>query len=96
MDPRERFTATVDRYARHRPDYPEALLDWLAGLVSGRRAVDLGAGTGILTRQLAARGWDVVGVEPNAAMRERAAAAGGTYVDGSAEATGPRPRPRTS
>lgn len=33
---------------------------------------------------------DVLGVEPNAAMRERAEARGGRYVDGTAEATGLR------
>lgn len=90
MDPRERFTATVDRYARYRPDYPDALLDWLGDLVTGRRAVELGAGPGILSRQLAARGWDVIGVEPNAAMRARAESLGGgpRYVAGGAEETG--------
>lgn len=89
MDPRERFTATVDAYRQHRPDYPEALFGWLGVLVPGRRAADLGAGTGIFTRMLAERGWDAVGVEPNPAMREAAIAAGGArYVDGTAEATG--------
>jgi SAM-dependent methyltransferase len=89
LDPRERFTATVERYARYRPDYPDALFEWLAALVGSRRAIDLGSGTGILSRQLAERGWDVIGVEPNGPMRERATAAGGArYVDGSAEATG--------
>lgn len=89
MDPRERFTATVEAYAAHRPDYPVALLDWLEAAVGGRTAVDLGAGTGIFTRMLAARGWDVVGVEPNEAMRAAANEAGGArYVAGSAEASG--------
>ncbi|MEQ1506214.1 MAG: SAM-dependent methyltransferase, partial [Myxococcota bacterium] len=69
LDPRDRFTVTVDRYQKFRPDYPPALFDWLsrstargwlAGAVTGRRAVDLGAGTGIFSRLLAARGWDAV------------------------------------
>lgn len=89
MDPRERFTATVDRYAKYRPDYPDALLDWLATLTAGRRAVDLGAGTGILSRQLAARGFAVTAVEPNAAMRAKGEAAGAArFVGGTAEQTG--------
>jgi SAM-dependent methyltransferase len=87
MDPRERFGATVKAYERFRPDYPPALLDWLGDHVRGRRAADLGAGTGILTRMLAERGWDVVGVEPNDKMRASAEQAGGArYVAGSAEA----------
>jgi SAM-dependent methyltransferase len=57
--------------------------------VHGRTAVDLGSGTGIFSRLLASRGWEVVGVEPNAAMRGAAERDGGArYVDGAAEATG--------
>jgi SAM-dependent methyltransferase len=89
MDPRQRFSATVDQYRKHRPDYPVELFDWLGARVSGRRAADLGAGTGILTRMLAERGWDAVGVEPNAEMRAAGEAAGhARYVAGSAEETG--------
>lgn len=88
MDPRERFTPTVERYQRYRPDYPPALFDWLGSAVVGRRAADLGAGTGILTRALSERGWNVIGVEPNAAMRAAATERGGAaFVAGSAEAT---------
>lgn len=87
MDPRERFTGTVERYAAFRPDYPDALFDWLAVLSpQGRRVADLGAGTGIFTRLLREHGWDVVGIEPNAAMRGKAT--GVRIVDGTAEATG--------
>jgi SAM-dependent methyltransferase len=89
MDPRERFTATVDQYTRFRPSYPEAFLAWLDATAPGSRAVDLGSGTGILSRQLVRRGFTVVGVEPNAAMRAAAEREGGaTYVDGTAERTG--------
>jgi SAM-dependent methyltransferase len=86
MDPTERFTRTVDAYQAHRPDYPEELFAWLAGTGIGR-AADLGAGTGIFTRMLAGRGWEVVGIEPNAAMRAAAEARGGAeYLEGTAEA----------
>ncbi len=55
-------------YERGRPGYPEAAVDWL--LPAGARdVVDLGAGTGKLTRQLADRGLDVVAVEPSDGMR---------------------------
>ncbi len=87
QDSRSRFTATAENYRLFRPDYPEALFDWLKALGPGRRVADLGAGTGIATRQLARHGFDVVGVEPNDAMREAAEAAGGRYVKGEAAAT---------
>ncbi|QWW19506.1 class I SAM-dependent methyltransferase [Schaalia sp. 19OD2882] len=38
---------------------------------AGRVAVDLGAGTGKMTRELLARGWQVLAVEPADAMREQ-------------------------
>jgi 2-polyprenyl-3-methyl-5-hydroxy-6-metoxy-1,4-benzoquinol methylase len=55
-------------YERGRPPYPPAALDWLLPRTA-RRVLDLGAGTGKLTRQLVARGLDVVAVEPLDAMR---------------------------
>ncbi len=53
------FSAGAETYARGRPDYPAALAAWLREtlcLGSGRRAADLGAGTGKFTRLLAATG----------------------------------------
>ncbi|HEY8210066.1 MAG TPA: class I SAM-dependent methyltransferase [Myxococcaceae bacterium] len=48
-----------------RPGYPEALVERLSGLAApGRRAVDLGAGTGDLALPLAVRGIRVAAVEP--------------------------------
>jgi SAM-dependent methyltransferase len=62
------FGAAADVYERARPSYPEAAIDWL--LTDGaRRILDLGAGTGKLTRHLKARGLDVVAVEPSEGMR---------------------------
>lgn len=92
-DPRRRFTATADAYRRHRPGYPDALFDWLlAGRPPGGvwDVVDLGSGTGLASRALAARGCRVVGVEPNDAMRAAATEDGGgpRYVRGEADATG--------
>jgi SAM-dependent methyltransferase len=94
LDPRERFTATAIDYARYRPGYPDALLDWLAatcGLDGEAEVVDLGCGTGIASRFLATR-WRVTGVEPNEAMLAQARAAGEgprlRYLRGAAEATG--------
>jgi SAM-dependent methyltransferase len=91
-DPRTRFTATADAYERSRPEYPSALLDWIvsqARLAPGATVADVGCGTGISTRFLAARGLDVVGIDPNEAMLAKARVAGGArYARGEAAATG--------
>ena len=62
------FGAAAGAYQRGRPPYPAAAIDWLvpAGV---RRILDLGAGTGKLTRLLADRGFEVLAVEPIAEMR---------------------------
>ena len=95
-DPRERFSDRVDDYVRCRPGYPRSLLDSLirqCALGPDRVVVDLGSGTGILSEMLLSSDARVIGVEPNAAMREAAEQRLGTdpnyeSVDGSAEATG--------
>lgn len=79
------------RYDATRPDYPAAALDWIVeglGLGERSRVLDLGAGTGIMTRQLAARVGSVVAVEPSAGMRDVLAASlpGVEALEGSAEA----------
>lgn len=68
------FGAAVDAYERARPGYPEAAVDWLLP-AGARRVLDLGAGTGKLTRSLADRGLEVVAVEPIDEMRASLAAA---------------------
>jgi SAM-dependent methyltransferase len=93
VDSRERFSAAAAAYEQNRPGYPGELVDWIAatsGAAPPARVADVGCGTGIASRMLAARGYDVIGVEPNAAMRERAIAAGGgaRYQAGEAVATG--------
>ena len=61
------FGAAAGAYERGRPPYPEKALDWLLPAGSPR-VLDLGAGTGKLTRQVRDRGLDVVAVDPSAGM----------------------------
>lgn len=76
---------------KSRPSYPSAAIDFiLEGLSSSSQlvAADIGAGTGISSRLLAERGVRVIGIEPNAAMREAAELSPGMeFRDGTAEAT---------
>ncbi len=66
------FNRMVDAY-QARPAYPAALIDDIAELAGteGGSIGDLGAGIGHLALPLAARGFDVVAIEPAAAMLER-------------------------
>ena len=60
------------RYDAHRPRPPGVLLEMLpalAGVDRPRLVVDLGSGTGLSTRPWAERAGQIVGVEPNDAMR---------------------------
>lgn len=64
------FGAAADVYERARPTYPDQAIDWLLP-PGARRVLDLGAGTGKLTRGLVERGLDVTAVEPSEGMREQ-------------------------
>jgi SAM-dependent methyltransferase len=62
------FGGVAPDYDRYRPGPPEAAIDWyLPAPVA--RVVDLGAGTGALTRRLIGRADEVVAVEPDERMR---------------------------
>jgi SAM-dependent methyltransferase len=68
------FESVAAEYERHRPDYPEEALRWAAerlGLEPCARVLDVGAGTGKLTRGLVALGFHVTAVEPGGPMLEQ-------------------------
>src|SRR5204862_6968162 len=84
------FGASSELYEKIRPEYPQAGVDLLVrelGIARGRVVVDVGAGTGKLTRMLVRTGATVIAVEPLAEMRERIAERVPTAVpfDGTAE-----------
>ena len=90
------FGTTAEQYERRRPGYPEQAIDRLVQELEIGRActvLDLGAGTGKLTRQLATLGSRIVAVEPVEAMRRGFAAAvpGVPVVAGVAESLPVRP-----
>jgi SAM-dependent methyltransferase len=66
------FGRAAEAYERGRPGYPADAVAWVAeklGLGPGRTVVDLGAGTGKLSRLLVDTGARVVAVEPVEKMR---------------------------
>jgi SAM-dependent methyltransferase len=80
-----RFGAVFDtvavEYDRNRPAYPDELIDRAfeaGGLAAGDRVLEIGCGTGQLTRALVARGLRVTAVEPGQNLIELA----GREVDG--------------
>ncbi len=62
------FGEVAPDYGRYRPGPPAAAVDWIVP-ESIRTVVDLGAGTGALSRLLVGRAEDVVAVEPDERMR---------------------------
>ena len=63
------FGAVAAAYARYRPGYPAAALDWALAPAPGGEVLDLGAGTGKVTEALLRRpGVRVTAVDPDPAM----------------------------
>jgi SAM-dependent methyltransferase len=71
------FELVADAYERARPGYPPDIVAWFEerlDLRPGRTVLDLGAGTGKLSRALVATGARVLALEPGDEMRARLAA----------------------
>lgn len=68
IEPGKSFDRAAEEYERGRPGYPDAILDVLP-LAGDETVLDLGAGTGKLTRMLAQRFPQVFAVEPLDEMR---------------------------
>src|SRR5215471_18313143 len=65
------FDEVAAEYDRHRPTYPDELLDQacqIAGIGRGDRVLEVGCGSGQLTRGLAARGLHVTALEPGKSL----------------------------
>lgn len=66
------FGAAAGTYEAGRPEYPVAAVEWMLRPVRGGehvpRVADVGAGTGKLTRVVAALGAEVVAIEPDTEM----------------------------
>lgn len=90
-----RFSNRVEDYIKYRPSYPASIISFLRSeyqLKSDKLIADIGAGTGISTELFLEAGYQVLAVEPNQAMREKAIELLSHYdqftaVDGTAEAT---------
>jgi SAM-dependent methyltransferase len=61
------FGRVAESYDRGRPGYPRAAVEWLVG-PGGKSVLELGAGTGKLTRTLVELGHDVHATDPDEAM----------------------------
>jgi SAM-dependent methyltransferase len=90
-----RFSDRVQNYVLYRPGYPSDVLRALrteCSLIPSHLVADVASGTGIWTRMLLENGNLVMGIEPNAEMREAgerllAGFPQFTSIAGSAEAT---------
>lgn len=91
------FGQVAKSYAKTREDIPASLMDslYFRGIFfDGKKVADIGCGTGALTRKIAMRKADVIGVDPSKELLQHAVALNGSknhkipYVQGTSEDTG--------
>lgn len=69
------YNRAAEAYRSVRPAYPTEVFDCIeryADLRGSPHVLEIGVGTGQATRQMAARGWRVLGLEPGLELAERA------------------------
>ncbi len=89
------FSGRAESYTKGRPAYATELIDFLfneVGMKSNSNIADIGAGTGIFSKQLLSKGCNVFCVEPNEDMRNALSQniqgyKNATIIDGDAENT---------
>lgn len=82
------FDHVAEKYAAARPGYPAELFDFVirsCALRTSSRLLEIGVGTGQATRDFAARGFKILGLEPGAALAATARRLLGGYPDVSLE-----------
>lgn len=84
------FSNKSDAYAKYRPGYPDNAIEIILTNYKYKKnltVIDVGAGTGIASQQMASKGGSVIAVEPNQAMIEAAISYPNiTFLQASAEA----------
>lgn len=98
MDTANLYDRRVIYYLKYRPGYPYEIIDHLIKmkiLNSTQNIVDMGCGTGLLSKIFLKNGNTIVGIEPNSEMRDAALQCLKNYVpdffsclNGSAESSG--------
>ena len=65
------FGEVAELYHRYRPEYPDDLFEWILATCqtsTNDLIVDVGCGTGKASAPLVARGYEILGLEPDPAM----------------------------
>lgn len=72
MDGKEIYTKKVENYIKFRPTYPDSVVEYLLYVVGLKKAIvaDIGAGSGILTKQIMSKVSRIYAIEPNSSMRK--------------------------